>query len=70
MMAALTYNLNKYIRFTGKKNTKVAAIIEIASEFIQKLLSTLFFALSNPTPQYTAKLTEKISDHFFKTIRA
>ena len=40
MMAALTYNLKKYIRFTDKRtNTKAAAMIETASQFVQKLLS-------------------------------
>lgn len=40
MMAALTYNLKKYIRFTNKRtNTKPAAMIETASQFVQKQLS-------------------------------
>lgn len=57
MMAALTYNLKKYIRFTGKKtNTKAAAMIETASEFVQNCFQALFFALSSPTQHYTAKL--------------
>lgn len=55
MMAALTYNLKKYMRFTGKKsNTKAAAMTKTASGFVQKLLSTLFFALPRSGSLHTA----------------
>jgi hypothetical protein len=61
MMAALCYNLKKYLRFTSNKAEKIATVKELVQREADFMVSTLFSAFVRPVFLFPATIPFGIS---------